>query len=266
MNAVEYKFKNLPHLRPNIESSYIFQTVKNRKLSDIYHSHDFYEWIVIIEGECTQIINEKEIHLEKNSYALLCPGDRHKFISQSADVNILSLSAEKEEMYRFAEVFRITLFSIQSVLNSKQLRALLDFYHANCEEEYKLLLANLIKIYIDTFKEKDGIPHILKSAVNEMKKPENLKLGISRFTELSGYSKSHLSRLMNKYYNTTLHEFIFEARLGSAYNLLILTKIDAEELAESLGYSSFSHFNKIFKARYGITPAALRKKYSLWTT
>ena len=264
MIALEYKFENL---RRNTESSYIFQTVKNRELSDIYHSHDFYEWVIVVEGSCTQIINEKNVHMDKSSCLLMCPGDRHKYVSQSDDVNIISVSVEKEEFDRFATAFGFEKDKncFLTALNTNSFSAVLGFYHSNCEAEYKLLLANLIKISIDAFTETDGVPALLKFAVNQMMKPENLKVGIKRFTELSGYSKTHLSRLMIKHYGVTLHQFVFNTRLESAYNLLVLTKINTEELSESLGYASFSHFNKIFKSKYGITPAALRKSHSIWT-
>ena len=248
---------------------YFFQRNNNKIhfLLHQYYFHDFYEWIIVIEGNCTQIINEKEMHLDENSCLLLCPGDRHKYISQSEDVNIVSVSVEKDEFDLFANIFGFKKEKNYcfNTLSMTQRSVLLGFYHANCEEEYKLFLANLIKINMDNFKEKDGIPPTLKFAVNAMMKSENLKGGVKRFTELSGYSKSHLSRLMDKHYGVTLHQFIIDTRLESAYNLLVLTKISMEELSESLGYASFSHFNKIFKCKYGITPAALRKSRSIWT-
>ena len=47
MDSVLYEFKNL-----SLEGrkSYIFQFVKGRKLTDVYHSHDFYEIIRISKG------------------------------------------------------------------------------------------------------------------------------------------------------------------------------------------------------------------------
>ncbi|HBL82267.1 MAG TPA: hypothetical protein DD391_06660 [Clostridiales bacterium] len=265
MTPVVYEFKTTKGMTC---SSYIFQTIKNRKLSDKYHSHDFYEWIIVLEGSCTQIINEKEIYLDKNICLLLCPGDRHKFINQSTDVIVLALSVKKDEFDRFMTAFnlKISYPYFQTVLDTNQIRVILDFYNAGYEEEYKLFLANLLKIYIDAYKEKDDAPDTLKFAMKKMMKPENLKGGLERFAELSMYSKSQLNRLMKKHYNTTLHEYIINARLEAAYNSLVLTKVHMEDLAESLGYASFSHFNKIFKGKYGITPAALRKKYGSWTT
>jgi AraC-like DNA-binding protein len=43
---------------------------------------------------------------------------------------------------------------------------------------------------------------------------------------------------------------------------MILTNKSAEAIAEELGFSSFSHFNKIFKAQTGITPRQFRDGFS----
>ena len=38
-----------------------------------------------------------------------------------------------------------------------------------------------------------------------------------------------------------------------------------EKISEGLGFASFSHFNKIFKKRFSVTPAVLRKTGGIWT-
>jgi transcriptional regulator GlxA family with amidase domain len=58
-----------------------------------------------------------------------------------------------------------------------------------------------------------------------------------------------------------LHDYILKLRLETAYNDVILTSRALEEISESVGYSSFSHFNKICKKKYGVTPAVLRKEH-----
>ena len=261
---VLYEFK---HMKRTAETNYIFQTVKDRKLSDIYHAHDFYEWIIVLEGNCEHYVNETQVHMEKNMCALLCPGDRHKFIRQSADVQVISLSVEQAEMQRFADAFQMELKkNFCTSLSLEQSRSILNFYQAYRETDYKMLLANLMKIYADAFGEAEDAVPALQFAVTEMMQMENLRQGTPRLIELSGYSKSHLQRLMHKHYGVSLHEFVLHARMEMAYNLLTLTNMHMEELSEQLGYASFSHFNKIFKQNYGITPAALRKKYNSWTT
>ena len=66
---------------------------------------------------------------------------------------------------------------------------------------------------------------------------------------------------MKKYYNMNSNEFIKNLRLEYAYNEIIMSKNHLMDISENAGYQSFSHFNQIFKKKYGISPSALRKKY-----
>ncbi len=261
MNTVNYTFEALTK---NGDTKYIFQSIEKRKLSDVYHSHDFYEFLIILEGSCRQVINGSETETSKNTCLLLCPGEAHKVVSQTEDVKLIAISVKSEELRSFENAFGLkntplTSFSVK--LSDRQMRPLKELYGATSEYEHKLFLANLIKIYTDLCLKKENIPSALQRAVRDMRIPENLKGGSERFITLSGYSKTHLTRLMREYYGVTIHEFIRDARLESAYNSLILTSLYPEDISEELGYLSFSHFQQIFKKKYGITPAVLRKKY-----
>lgn len=262
---VVYEFETL---RRTVDSKYIFQPIAKRRLSDIYHSHNFYEWIIVLNGTCVQRLNMCDMEMHKNDCVLLCPGDFHSFVRQSSDTNIISMSVEKDEVRRFEELFGLKekpLGFFRGRLNQNQIKTVSDFYYATKEYEYKLLFSNLISIYIESFVKKDNIPVSIKNVMQQMNNPENLKAGADRFAELSQYSRSHLSRLMKQHFDMTIHEYILKTRLESAYNSLILSDIKPELISESLGYESFSHFSKIFKEKYGMTPAEVRKKYRIWT-
>ena len=47
--------------------------------------------------------------------------------------------------------------------------------------------------------------------------------------------------------------------------MLILTQESSENIADSVGYSSFSHFSKIFTQKYRMSPAVVRKTKSIFT-
>lgn len=263
---MRYEFETIRH---NQSSDYIFQTISKRRLSNIYHSHDFYEWIIVLNGNCRQIVNEKQAEMKKNMCMLLCPGDSHCFTAQSEDVNVMALSISESEISRFEAVFDLEddcLKLSEFMLSSEQVRELLNFYCSFRECEYKLLLANLIKLYIDNANGQNEVPFLIRIALGEMQKTENMKGGVERLAALSGYSRTHLNRLMKSHFGTSIHEYILNIRLEYVYNELILSNTDAETLSESVGYASFSHFNRIFKNKYGITPAEVRRKYKLWTT
>ena len=55
MESVLYEFDSLPLCRLQ---SYVFQRVTDRRLTPIYHAHDFYECLFITEGSLTNVINK----------------------------------------------------------------------------------------------------------------------------------------------------------------------------------------------------------------
>ena len=273
MSEIVYSFNNI---HPRTRSKYIFQYVKNRKLTDIYHSHDFYEIIYFLHGQATQVVNGKEISFYPNSIILMRPLDRHCFLNQSENTVIVSLSVQSDEFELLCNAYMPSLsgeilkgaepkmYSISHLLPYTNT----DFEKLTSNEkehEFKFLLFCFFKSYMDSIEEMDSIPETLAYAISEMKKAENLCFGIKAFTEISNYSQSHLSRLIKKYFDMTLKQYINELRLQKAYDWIVLTQKSIEDISEELGFSSYSHFYKIFKARFHITPAALRKEKGIWT-
>ena len=261
MNLVEYKFNTLCH---NNEKNYIFQFVKGRKLSGIYHSHDFYEWICFLRGAGTQIVNDEGVLSEEKTVMLLQPGDKHYFVNQSDDIEIISLSVRREEFEFLSNVYGVTFEQCPFTFAFPRISKLYDIYRENrsmSEIDCKLLLSTLLHEYVHT---KDGlnpakIPEALRSAADEMKKSENLKKGIPAFVALSNYSHSHLARLVKKHFNMGLKQYVNELRLLHAYDDIIWTNESAEAISDNLGFSSYSHFYKIFKERFSVSPSSLRK-------
>lgn len=273
MSEVVYSFNNI---HQQTHSKYIFQYVKNRKLTDIYHSHDFYEIAYFLQGKATQVVNGNEISFEPNSIILMRPHDKHCFLNQSENTIIVSLSVQSDEFKNLCNAYKTSLLS--EILKGAEpkiysISHLLPYTGADLEKltsnekehEFKFLLFYFLKSYIDSIEEKDSIPKTLAYAISEMKKTENLCVGIKAFTEISNYSQSHLSRLIKKFFDMTLKQYINELRLQKAYNCIVFTQKSFEDIAEELGFASYSHFNKIFKARFFITPGALRKEKGIWT-
>ena len=275
MNEILYKFDDI-HVKEN--RNYIMQYVKNRKLTAICHSHDFYEIIYFLRGTAIHLVNDKPYSLAVNSLTLLRPGDRHYFSAQSADTIIISLSIRREEFEAFCRLYDpgllVHINSLDQPEAYEQVKLLYSTAHfenmAINSREYdcKFLLSCFLRCYIEC-NEKSSIsnimPPLLSYAINEMKKPENLQKGIDAFTALSNYSQSQLSRHIKKYFHMSLKQYINELRLQKAYDCILLTQKSAEDISEEIGFASYSHFNRIFKARFAITPAALRKQHGIWT-
>ncbi len=281
MDIIIYEFDkiNNPQGKWNaLNNHFVFQNIEKRKLTSIYHSHDFYEFIIVLRGMCTAFINGKEYELVKDDTVFMSPGDRHSFTGQSEDLHIISFSVKSCEVEsaceyngkRTEECFGFKEHPL--IFSEPGAQSVLRLIYNNINDdtlvyEYKFLLSYFIRVLSvkSELGNDDECPAVILNALKEMKKRDRLKVGIPAFVAESGYSRPQLSRLVKKYLHLTLHEYISGQRLETAYNDLIFTSSRPEDIAEELGYKSFSHFSQKFKKTYGITPAELRKQKGVWT-
>lgn len=246
-------------------SKYIFQYVTDRQLTNIYHSHGFFEMCILLSGTVTEYFNGKTRVLQEGTATIIKPHEAHCFLDQSDGMRLVSLSIEKAEALRLLEAFSVTLpqreilFSIGSA--TSKVTAVID--RTASEHHCKLLFCQILSLFLDN--QSRSIPYVLQKAVQQMHMYDNMQLGIPRLVALSGYSRSHLTRLVQQYYTCSLQALLTRLRMDAAYKEIILSTDPLEDIACKVGYASFSHFHKTFKAHFGVTPAALRKTHALWT-
>ena len=72
-------------------------------------------------------------------------------------------------------------------------------------------------------------------------------------------SRSYLSTLFKKQYGKNLNDYIHEIKISKAKELLQDHSKSIILISDYLGYSSSSHFNRVFKQITGISPKEYRK-------
>jgi AraC-like DNA-binding protein len=73
-------------------------------------------------------------------------------------------------------------------------------------------------------------------------------------------SLEYLSALFKKTEQITISEYILKEKIKLSRNLLIYSEYSIEEIGLYLGFSSQSHFGKVFKKYTGVTPNMYRKR------
>jgi AraC-like DNA-binding protein len=75
----------------------------------------------------------------------------------------------------------------------------------------------------------------------------------------AGYSPIHFSRIFKQVTGSLPGEFIIQARLERAKQLLRESSLSIGEIANALGYSDVFFFSRQFKARSGLSPSEFRQ-------
>ena len=82
--------------------------------------------------------------------------------------------------------------------------------------------------------------------------------GVGRLAEKAGYTRSHFSRLFRAHTGLSPRQFVINARIAFAKELLRGSTLCVSEIALRAGYGDVFGFSKQFRQRTGLTPSGYR--------
>lgn len=145
---------------------------------------------------------------------------------------------------------------------TEQFERTLEAFHGNTRG------IDLIALLSTAFGELEHVSHVLdenrtapgwlRAAVLAMSAEHNLRDGIPRMIEIAGVSHGHLAREVRKHYGHTCGQLITDKRLDLARALLVTSTDSVSLIADRCGFSSSAYFIRLFRERFGTTPAAWR--------
>lgn len=77
-------------------------------------------------------------------------------------------------------------------------------------------------------------------------------------SKLIGLNESYLSTLFKKETGLGVAEYITRQRMSAAENMLKYSEFTLAEISDILNYSSYSHFARVLRKRYGTSPRLFR--------
>lgn len=102
-------------------------------------------------------------------------------------------------------------------------------------------------------------PHLIK-AIQLMTDSIEDPMSSASIAQQVGISTRQLERLFERYLNCSPNKFFVDMRLQKARNLLLQTEQSVTQIACACGFGSSSHFSRVFKAHFGITPVTQRTR------
>jgi len=86
-------------------------------------------------------------------------------------------------------------------------------------------------------------------------------LSLEMLSGMVGMSPSSFSRFFKQHTNRTLSSYLIDIRLGQAARDLVDTSQNVSEICYACGFNNLSNFNRIFKAKRGMSPREFRQIY-----
>lgn len=247
------------------------------------HSHNFYEIVCILNGLVENCTENTSFYMGSGDICIMNLASSHslKVVDTETIVFNICVRAEEMETGTFKNLYQSDTFIGNFLREKNDLEFL--YFPSNGTGR----LAHLIQVILTTHARKSpGVPFLLASEVLQLfaellELNEYSYFGInSRVMELLdhveqhyattsladiaqtfNYSESYLSKLIKKHTGQQLSKIITGKKMEKAGLILQNTDHSVNDIANEVGYQSYSHFHKVFKKWYGQTPNEYRVRF-----
>lgn len=256
----------------------------------LYHNHDFFEIIYVYSGYCETIIENKKVIIKAGEICLFNLQAVHKLIISNPDTVVFNILIGKELLTdTFLLLFQntnfVSSFYINSIYNISNSNGYLVIPLSNDSKYYiEHLILEFIKkdVYYTNIMQSDFISLLLcvtrylknssadisqtyhgievETVLNYIYKNYN-NISLADLANHFGYSNRTMIRYIKKNMNCNFTNIIKECKLNNARDYLLHSDYSIDKIAEITGFFDRSHFDKVFKDYYKITPKLYRDKY-----
>lgn len=250
--------------------------INHRKLPECtdLHWHDFFEFEFVISGKGKHIFNGTEYELKAGSAFMSTQVDFHKVIpldnldlctvmfpDHIIDSDLVAKLWSLDDMQRIIELPPEHAKTILSLFN------MLFEEFANKEKHRKKFVYDLIECIFISFlriaesNAQIAHPHFntpIQHALSYLHSRFRNNPSLSEVAEISGYTPNYFCDIFKKITGKTYNKYLNDLKLNFAKQLLLSSELLVTEICYASGFASLSHFLRLFKSVYGMSPQSMR--------
>lgn len=246
-------------------------------ISTSFHNHNYYEIMLITNGNCSYRHKDGMIYLNKNDLIITTPKEYHQLSPTNSPFKLINLSVTPQLLNNICSSFspyfidninkmchqpiHVTSFVYKYLIElTKQCTLIYDN-----KLNYSITLKNwlhCVLTYISNTTEDNARPYPLwfHQLLTELALPETLSLKLMDTALMQKYSATTLNRYFKEYLNTTPNNYFIKLKLDYSTQLLKNTTYTIELIAQKIGFDSQAYFTRLFTKTYGVTPSQYRKQ------
>jgi len=263
---------NKMQCRDSDEISIEYKRINNGIGMNSFHSHHSYEILFIINGSLIILFNDGYYELHAGDIALFSPNESHKSLGNNLREWVcLNFSEEYLKQYFSADASKILVSTFKNRIihpNANQFTDLCKMFHIlynNYKNGDDMLFMDISNLLMNISRMNQPIPK--KNPVNKklldmvhyISENYAYDISIENIADNCHLSKAWTCSLFKNYFDTTPMKFLNNIRILHACDILLTTDMNITEVAMNCGFSSASHFGRIFKLTTGQTPSEFRK-------
>lgn len=247
--------------------------------NSIKHKLQFWKITYVISGEAEIVVNGEKKPFRNDTLLFIKPTDilqnvnykpakeyKHRDIYVS-DEKLQTICATLP-VNPYKKLLKKNVYFNVSKLQTENLEFLLNYFPVNSDKTtpfldsiHQTVIINCLTMFLQSILSRPQAPVWLQKITSRTKLDEYLQNNVNYFLQGIPYSKRHICRAFQKYYNMSPTEYLTKAKIVQATIYLMDKNLLISDIAQRLGFCTQSGFIKAFKTYFTMSPNAWRKKY-----
>ena len=227
-----------------------------------YRFAEHFEISVYLEDSGTLYINDHPYKLHRGDVRFIRPGTHLRSTEEYSCFSFWLRFGDENTAYNEELIGAILPFFYggeEMITDAKTTVSLFSSDQVGSKLKMNLFVMKLLyKCYSLSVKAQIKSPAV-EACIAYLREHFHQPITLEDLGALTGYVPLHALRLFKAETGKTPHEYLSELRMTQARNLLLNTDESVARIASECGFQSASHFQTLFKQKFGITPGRFRK-------
>ena len=258
---------------PGLNTIWIEKFVYKPEAIIVQHVHVFFHYIYVVSGSGTITLDNNTYPLTVGNIYLASPNTSHGFqASKTESLVVFELKFSLSGGTLHDSLCQLPLFACPE---GKSLFSLLDEMHTETDLQYPyysdvvnaklhLFLLELLrecKSKSDDFTQRNrkyGEEKALTPVINYITAHLHEEITLAHLADIMRFEKTYFSKKFKRATGKTPMDFIRDARLAKAKNLLLFSDMSITQIADVVGFQTIHYFTATFKKHFGLPPHRFR--------
>jgi AraC family transcriptional regulator len=247
-----------------IPSSSFFEVVHRRRVDIPTHSHQLAFFSFLLDGSYSETYRGKSFVYSPMTIWWHRPGIRHKDEVGNTGAHFFNIEIQPQFYDDWNEV--VELPDDFHVCSSPIIWSACRLYHEfkNWQSGSQLIAEGITLEMLGHAAQRQTLrktrPPVWLKRVTELLNDEVAEnLTIEQLAKVAGVHPVHLAVVFRRFHNQTIGDYARQQRLARATQMLFDRELSLADIAGATGFFDQSHFTRVFKSYYGVTPGVFRK-------
>ena len=239
------------------------------------HTHPYFHMVLILRGQDQFVVADQPIMLNEGQCLIIPPETEHTF-SNTTDSNTehLELKFTITNPAMHARVLRISNQILVNELANTLFKHILHEYATQCnpaDDAPAAYLTALLHALTEedrhqnprqfTYVDASGCSVLAQRVIRYLETHYAEDVSLDALAAALGYNKTYLCGVFKKDTDLTILDCLNTIRIRRAAELIVYSDHSLTQVSELCGFSSVSHFNRVFLKYVGATPGQCRRAY-----